>query len=239
MGLRCLIGHDFGDLQTEQDRRERGDEVVVTIREYRECARCGETRLVSENKEVRSVVTEASPEEVDADDETAASPVEDVGADDDDGVILEDEPEAAPERKRGEWPGDDRADPAETGDGDPDPWPDVDGEDEGYAAEVGDSGPAEGVEFSGGLTPEASPAEPDTAGGGADGDEVVEASSEGGGFRRASPSPSPTGQQRAMSADTEFFCPECEFVTPTADSSLRPGDICPECRLGYLTERER
>jgi hypothetical protein len=131
MGLRCLIGHDFGDLQTERDRRERGDEVVVTIREYRECARCGETRLVSENKEVRSAVTEEPSEESDGADEPAASPVEDVGADDDDGVILEDEPEAAPERQRGEWPADDRADPVEATDDDPDPWPDVGGEDEG------------------------------------------------------------------------------------------------------------
>jgi len=239
MGLRCLIGHDFGDLQTERDRRERGDEVVVTIREFRECERCGETRLVSENKEVRSTVTEDSSAQTDAESAESDAPVGDVEAEEDDGVILEDEPEKAEARQRGEWPEDERPDAAAVEDAAPTPWPEVEGEDEGYAAEAGESGPAEGVEFSGGLTPEATPAEPDAAGGGSDGEEVVEASGESGGFRRASPSPSPTGQQRAASSDTEFFCPECEFATPTADSSLRPGDICPECRLGYLTERKR
>ena len=57
MGLRCLIGHDFGEMQTDRDRHERGDEVVVVIREYRECERCGHTRVISENKEVRSTAT--------------------------------------------------------------------------------------------------------------------------------------------------------------------------------------
>lgn len=233
MGLRCLIGHDFGELQTERDRRERGEEVIVTIREYRACSRCGETRVVSENKEVRTAVEAGA----DADDEPAGSdepdaPASDVEADADDGVILEDEPEPAAERQRGEWPASDEGgeEPAAE---EPTPWPAVEGEDEGYAAEVGDGGPAEGVEFGGSLTPEASPAAGEAAG-----EDVVEATREGG-FRRATPGPSPTARQRTGGTDTEFYCPECEFTTPTADSSLRPGDICPECRLGYLTERDR
>jgi hypothetical protein len=55
MGLRCLLGHDFSEPRTERDREERGDEVVITISEVKECSRCGETRVVSENKEVTSV----------------------------------------------------------------------------------------------------------------------------------------------------------------------------------------
>ncbi|MFB6131850.1 MAG: hypothetical protein ABEJ44_00410 [Halanaeroarchaeum sp.] len=54
MGLRCsLLGHDFGDVVVEHDRDERGEEVVVTERELRECRRCGTESVVSENTEVR------------------------------------------------------------------------------------------------------------------------------------------------------------------------------------------
>ena len=247
MGLRCLIGHDFGEMQTDRDRRERGDEVIVTVTEYRECDRCGHTRVISENKEVRSATTpepEAAEEQADLFDEPAARSEaldEDVTAEDDDGVILEDE---VPGRGRGEWPDDGTADP-DAGEDDesdePAPWPEVEGEDEGFAAEAGDGGGIEGVEFSSGLTPEA--AAPDAAGGASvdDGGDVIEASSgrDGGGFRGARPSKSPMGRQRSEAPETEFFCPECELTRPTESSSLRPGDICPNCRLGYLTERER
>jgi len=247
MGLRCLIGHDYGEMQTDRDRLERGDEVVVTVREYRECDRCGHTRVVSENKEVRSA-TSAEPEPPEEEETGPAEsagpsePVEDVTAEEDDGVILVDE---EPGRQRGEWPDDGSAE-ADAGEEDdeadePAPWPEVEGEDEGYAARPGGGGGLEGVEFSSGLTPEA--AAPDAAGGASvdDGGDVIEAGSaaERSGFRRASPSRSPTGRQRSDAPETEFYCPECGLERPTESSSLRPGDICPNCRLGYLTERER
>ena len=256
MGLRCIIGHDFGEIQTERDRRERGEEVIVTIREFRECDRCGETRVVSENKEVRSAVTmdRATPPEdgderdgagdldhdaaVEADAAGPGEGYDDVDAEEDDGVILEEEPE---ERQPGEWPEDETAgaDDAEEAE-EPSPWPEVEGEDEGYAAEVGGDEDLDGVEFGSGLTPEAAASEASGASGSDDGGEVVEATGGGhGGFRRASPGPSPTGRQRSDAAETEFYCPECGFTTPTEDSSLRPGDICPDCRLGYLTEQDR
>jgi hypothetical protein len=242
MGLRCLIGHDFGSLQTERERRDRGDEVVVTIREFRECARCGERRIVSENTEVRHAGGAAASEPEAASEESTAAPptpdLEDVDAGEDDGVILEDEP--APDRSRGEWPADETADVADDEAAEPTPWPSIEGEDEGYAAEPSDGGDVEGVSFDSGLRPEAATSE---AGGGtaADDGEVVEATDAGGrsGFRRASPRPSASEPQRSDAPETEFYCPECEFSRPTEGSSLRPGDICPECRLGYLTERER
>ena len=231
----------------DRDRRERGDEVIVTVTEYRECDRCGHTRVISENKEVRSAATPergAPEEQAELPDEPEDRPGaldEDVTAEEDDGVILEDE---VPGRMRGEWPEDEttEADAGEDDEADePAPWPEVEGEDEGFAAETGDGGGIEGVEFSSGLTPEA--AAPDAAGGASvdDGGDVIEASSgrDGGGFRRARPSKSPMGRQRSEAPETEFFCPECELTRPTESSSLRPGDICPNCRLGYLTERER
>ncbi|MDG5820104.1 hypothetical protein [Natronococcus sp. A-GB7] len=63
MVLRCsLLGHDYGDVDVEREREERGSEVVVTVREYEECARCGDKHVVSENTEVRSIsMTGAGP----------------------------------------------------------------------------------------------------------------------------------------------------------------------------------
>lgn len=54
MGLRCsLLGHDYGEPETTEEREERGDEEVVTVREFRQCGRCGAETVVSENTEVR------------------------------------------------------------------------------------------------------------------------------------------------------------------------------------------
>lgn len=55
MGLRCLLGHDFGEPEPEREREEEGNEVVVTVREVKTCQTCGETRVVSENKEIKSI----------------------------------------------------------------------------------------------------------------------------------------------------------------------------------------
>jgi hypothetical protein len=62
MGLRCLLGHDYGDTRIEREREERGDELVVTVTEVEECSRCGETRVVSENTEVTRRSEAAAPE---------------------------------------------------------------------------------------------------------------------------------------------------------------------------------
>lgn len=246
MNIRCLVGHDYGDPQTSRSREERGNEAVVTVLEYVECTRCGHRRVLSENKEVTAVQPE-SP----ADDEesppsrTPAADTEeytDVTAEEDDGVILEDEREAE-ERERGEWPEEPVTDPADAAEEEPRAWPDVDGEDEGYAAAPADGGPVEDVEFHGSLTPESEPTMPDDE---SPSGETVGVEVEGGGddtgeelFRRSGPGPSPTQRQRPDGVDTEFVCPECGHTAPSQGSSLRPGDICPECRRGYLSERER
>ncbi|MFB6096490.1 MAG: hypothetical protein ABEJ74_03790 [Haloferacaceae archaeon] len=115
MGLRCLLGHDFGDVEVEREREEDGNEMVVTIREVETCARCGTERVVSENKEVTSIMTpeEAGLDEGADDDAEAEEPthpaVDDAEAafepteDADDAVILEDD-ESEPEREPGQWP---------------------------------------------------------------------------------------------------------------------------------------
>jgi hypothetical protein len=74
MGLRCLLGHDFASPEVERERREDGNEVVVTVREVKTCQRCGREVVVSENKEVTAV---ASPSEGESTADTPAGfPVE-------------------------------------------------------------------------------------------------------------------------------------------------------------------
>lgn len=282
MGLRCsLIGHDYGESEIEREREEQGNEVVVTVREFKECRRCGNETVVSENKEVTAIEepeptpepiesrsadrqseppteteiidsspttepeseTESEPEPVTFNDDDFEPPE---SAEDDDGVILEDDEEVKDdgERGHGEWP---EADDTNVEDqaGEPMDWPDTGLEDEGFDAQVGDSGDAE-VSFGGSLTPESAPAMDDDT-------EFVEAEpgEETGfvrttrpnpqtdtGFTRAREAPKPD-QASSSSADAELVCPECgQFGGAASGSSLRAGDICPECRKGYLSERE-
>jgi predicted RNA-binding Zn-ribbon protein involved in translation (DUF1610 family) len=37
----------------------------------------------------------------------------------------------------------------------------------------------------------------------------------------------------------EFYCPNCGHARVAGASSIRAGDICPECKQGYIAERER
>ena len=281
MGLRCLIGHDYGAPQTSRDTRERGNEVVVTVREYRECARCGHQRVVSENKEITAGPTAEPASDPDEGDDPAGaagathrdeaatgtgstagygSPAtgpsratgrrEELTAEEDDGVILEDEPEPST-RGHGEWPEDDRprADEAAPADeGAHEPWPDRSAADEGHDAEPTGDDAAPGVEFGGSLAPEEIDATAEApAGGDEGGGEIIDAEADlgadagGDGGAPATPDrPSKfagTPESRPDDRDTVFVCPECGETWPTVHASLRPGDICPECHRGYLAEQ--
>ncbi|ODR80331.1 oxidoreductase [Haladaptatus sp. W1] len=68
MGLRCsLLGHDYGESEIEREREEQGNEVVVTVREFEECQRCGNEKVVSENKEVTAIEEpEPTPEPIES-----------------------------------------------------------------------------------------------------------------------------------------------------------------------------
>lgn len=57
------------------------------------------------------------------------------------------------------------------------------------------------------------------------------------GFARAS-SIRPPVESHTDDRETEYFCPRCEFVRRSIRASVRPGDICPSCRRGYLAARE-
>ena len=417
MGLRCLLGHDFGPAEIEREREEDGNEMVLTIREVKTCRRCGEQQIVSENKEVTSIRTpgevglstadetsagsgdvgpgvgetggassggtgalestapgsaaadspadgetpspgasgvdddavagsesnlgagssaavddgsfaetgelvdesddaaifiddaedggaesedaeraeseEARAGGVDAgaaDDQGSATPAREgapdesgeaadgVGTGEDDGVILDEDDERQPgewpdadaelerpstdvdvaaemagaaaedEKTDAEfidaeeperdgpvpWPEHDDVTPEEPS-SEPTPWPEVEGEDEGFSAELSDGTPTE-MSFGGGLTPESE----DTLRAGPEAGEYVEAPAEAEGRTRTESVEFARAERTGRTgSDTEFYCPSCNTRWDTSNSSMRPGDICPDCRRGYVGERER
>lgn len=261
MGLRCsLLGHDFGDPEVEREREERGSEVVLTVREVTACRRCSKTKVTSENKEVTTLhdgddhdssaesnVETAEVEPVDTDDELLDTdePSDSPDDEEDDAVIMDDE--ESDDRAHGEWPeADEPAVEDDAGDT-PMEWPTVETEDEGFDAQPSTGGDA-AVEFEGGLAPERTTveeeegleyvesADPGTVGSGST--EDAAGSSDDGGFVRAGAAPSPA-EPASADVDTEFVCPQCGFVDDVVGSSLRAGDVCPDCRKGYLAERDR
>ncbi|MCU4718470.1 DUF7093 family protein [Halapricum hydrolyticum] len=93
MSLKCSIfGHSFEESTVEREREEQGSEVVITIREVQTCTRCGETRVVSENKEVTTLET---PDDVGMVPEESADDGVDSAGDPD--AAVESDPEAAVE----------------------------------------------------------------------------------------------------------------------------------------------
>ncbi|MFD1598717.1 DUF7093 family protein [Halobellus rarus] len=167
------------------------------------------------------------------DDEAVTNDAEIIDGDEDD--------DAPPERGHGEWPERDDAPSA-------DRWPDHDGEDEGYDATVEAN---EDVELSGnGLTPEVN--------GRADLDESGERSVQGVAVERERPADGRSdsdpdasdegfiraGESTTLESDVpddhiEFYCPNCGHARTAGASSMRAGDICPECKQGYIAEREQ
>ena len=168
---------------------------------------------------------------------------------DDDGVILDDDGDSSAgddDRTPGEWPEAETTHPTEVDHG-PGNWPAVgseDGDDEGYDAEPAAAGSAD-VDFGGSLTPESADVDDET-------DDVEFVNAEGDALRSrddgaSSPelssgisaeadAPSLSGPAADPDVDAEFVCPECDYREGVAGSSLRAGDICPECSRGYLAQ---
>jgi DNA-directed RNA polymerase subunit RPC12/RpoP len=228
MGLKCsLLGHSFDEPTVEREREERGSEVVTVVREVQRCARCGEERVVSENKEVTSVV---DPEEVGLDEEAGAGSFNDDeftppdSPEEDDAEILDE----TTEREPGEWP-------EEPGDDDPVPDAGGDPTTDDDPESASDPGPADDATVLG-----SGDDAPDDVGGvdatppGLDDDPEVGADP-----TATDPDPDPgadleTGESLTV-PEGSFRCPECGHEVD-ADSSFRAGDACPECQRGYLEE---
>lgn len=143
----------------------------------------------------------------------------------DDAEILDDDGDDKRERKRGhgEWPEPEDVGPPVGADGPAPEWPDSDeSSDQPAEDEVTDDGVVLDADD---VT--APPAEPDST--------VTSAA----GIERAGEAPTPADPQPREDGPTEYFCPGCSFVASGDRGSLRPGDICPECKKGYLAERNR
>lgn len=196
---------------------------------------------------------DAGPEggEASAGEDAAQGPEHD--SETDDGVILEDDEEESAEREYGEWPdtegdhGSAEADPAAASAAEQAPWPDSDeADDEGYDAAPPGGEPAD-VEYPGSADAEPQeaddPNERDGESGSPDAGEILDDVSEpanqpadeGADFERAREAGSPS---RPSTDGTELYCPACGYRDPSRDGSLREGDICPECRKGYLAAGE-
>lgn len=146
----------------------------------------------------------------------------DAAEDADDGIILDDADDATPdangERTRGAWPAVDASESTESASA-PTAWPDQRGADEGFSAETGDTADAETEYIEAPDRDVAGAAENDTGSAIIDGETPMETSSAG--------------------AATEYYCPECGMSAASEGNSMRAGDICPECKRGYVAERSR
>ena len=266
MGIKCsLFGHAFGETTVERDREEQGSEVVSTIRELQTCTRCGERRVVSENKEVTTLETPSDivgdelsgeggsgvPDEATGDtgpDRGGAADAADAaggagGGDPDPGPGTASVPSAETDTATGtdavsEATTAPEPDVAASADADPDPE-----EDDGVILDDDDG------EDDDGRAPGEWPGEEDEDTGSGDHagetDAVAEwpeeENEDGDDWAPETDSDTPTEVEPTSTAVTvpegTFHCPECEFSTPVEDSSLRAGDFCPECHRGSLEHR--
>ncbi len=220
MGVLCIFGHSYGDVQRSEEKNEQGSEIITTIREYKICSRCGKTRILSEFKE-------ASVDPVGENDQERK--FED--AETDFGLHLEDGIEESLEDISEEIE-------KELVEEEIDEWPEVTGEDEGFNAELPESS-VENIEFGGGLIPKSLRGEEET-----EEEEVIEFPDQKGEELKIEEGDSEGGEGaqgelrgRGKDTKTMYVCGQCEYQTPIYESALRKGDICPACKKGYIDER--
>jgi hypothetical protein len=239
MALTCsLLGHAYGEGTVERDREERGSEVVLTIKEYETCRRCGTTRVVSENTEVTAVEADAAATAEDRDTAAPGNPVE--GAEPADSRDSETAPTAEPDAGDGTTDAEEPATPADPAAEDAEimdaeagaPVDEELAEPSVTAEDVEESPPAAADDDAvviddtdegraPGEWPEEEADEPETEW------TPPEDVDEGPDIERS------PGQTITV-PEGEFHCEECGYSTPVDSSSLRAGDFCPECHRGTL-----
>lgn len=171
----------------------------------------------------------------------------------DDAEILTEPDSDDGDREHGEWPESDDVGPPVGSEAEPTAWPEDEGGDGNDSSVESDGIETTFVEEDVGASSSAKTSETETENEATRDESVTDDAV----FVDAEPEPSPqqsesyTGITSAQAApdpskattqggaNTEFFCPQCSFVAPGDRGSLRAGDICPECRKGYLGERER
>jgi hypothetical protein len=223
MSIKCsVLGHSFGDTDVTREREEDGSEVIITVTETETCTRCGETRVVSENKEVTTLET---PSDIVAEDSEEDEPAETADAD----LIDQAESETAVAA-------------------DADPEEQRDSRIEGGVTPTGEQGAVGGadaaVEEDDAIILEDDEDEERAPGQWpqeTDDEETDEWATEAntGELRPVEdeqPDIESTGEAVSV-PEGKFYCPECGFTTAVESSSLREGDFCPECHRGSLLHR--
>jgi ssDNA-binding Zn-finger/Zn-ribbon topoisomerase 1 len=244
MSFKCSVfGHRYGDPDVERDREEQGSEVVITIKETETCKRCGETRIVSENKEVTTLETPSDIVGDDIAEETdeaaaasAETPVETPEPETetpepaveggDDAELIGNAETSTPETEAASEGSD--FDPPDLGPSETEETPDAD-EDDAVILE-GDDGNEVDDEREPGQWPDEAEDEDD------EDDWTPSTDQELRSVEDEQPEVQPTSNAVTV-PEGEFYCPECEFTTDVESSSLRAGDFCPECHRGSLTHR--
>ncbi|MEF8776537.1 MAG: hypothetical protein V5A43_08570 [Haloarculaceae archaeon] len=258
MSLKCSIfGHKYGPPDVDRERNEQGSEVVITIRELETCVRCGQTRVVSENKEVTTLETPGMEAGGTPDGAASAAPAETGGLDDEGAVAGSARSGHAEEATDAEII-DEQPAPTGASDADSDGGPAASTESRGAAGEgsrsagaadsaAGDSEGSpptadDGVildaeDGSGGRSSERRPGEWPQESDEEDEPEWV-AETEPAPHTVEERSPEIESAASAVSVpDGEFYCTECGFTASIEASSLRDGDFCPDCHQGTLQTR--
>jgi len=263
MSLKCsILGCRWGETEVEREREEDGSEVVVTIRETATCERCGEVRVVSENKEVTTMETAADIVADDLEEGDSEPAGTDAVTDETGGTHPDERPPASADTASGGTPHE--AEPAASADESGAAIPDAESEEPVTATgtddvastgtgDVGSTGtpPAEHEDDAIILDDDEGEGEIDHRTGEATVENEAERKpgewpaepDDDGGEEPTEPvvEEDPSGFSTIGSATTvsegEFYCPECGYATEVEDSSLREGDYCPECHRGSLEHR--
>jgi hypothetical protein len=263
MGLKCsVLGHKYGEATVEREREEQGSEVVITIREQETCERCGNTRIVSENKEVTSIETPSDiagdvvEAQAESNDTAAGREADDTSVDEatasrsDDAVtpVFEDgsdsaeSPHVDPDEDDAEIM--ETSDDVSSGDAELDePSTSVDVPDaESDVAEASESEEDDALIIDGeddsASADDRQPGQwPDEPGDDGDDWKPETVLSDDADAESATPDVEPVSSPAVTVPDGEFHCAECGFTTPVESSSLREGDFCPECHKGSLIQR--
>ncbi|ERG95467.1 hypothetical protein [Haloquadratum walsbyi] len=118
----------------------------------------------------------------------------------------------------------------------PEPWPDLPGEDEGYTAQP--DADRVSIEFGGeGLTPQVESRSAESESKQIETDLSARDDTKPRSFTHVSETSRP--ESTVPDSRVELYCPHCEHSHPADISSMRAGDICPECQNEYINERER
>jgi ssDNA-binding Zn-finger/Zn-ribbon topoisomerase 1 len=230
MNMRCsLLGHSEGEEEVETIREETDEGVIEIEQTYRECTKCGNKRVITENKSVRG---EANTADTSMDTETEASfsapspdaPLaSDIKPSEDgeyrDAIIIDNPEPSTSDVEASPVSGD--TEPSSASDGviveNADEQPVEDSEPEEPSAPVSD------------ITPEDATVVANDSGAVAWKDAKKEAPVED----EVSEVPE-RPKRRILKGGKQVQCPACGYTENQHVANLVAGDACPACRRAYL-----